>query len=835
MRPVPDDQRFYLDRGADLAGEITRLGLDLPLAGDYSSLARSLALGGITLANRLCADPLGGGDAGREGAPSRLTHRRYRQLARGGFGLIWFETTWVAADPELTGPHSLKLDQATLPAFAGLTDKVRAEAAAAGFAAPALILQLDHPQPARTPCDEIVGRYLAAAGLARQAGFDGVDLRCCGDNLLQRECEKELAGDHARLTDSLPALILQEIGARYPDLILAVRLCAFAARSRPPGMGTSLRDHRQPDLQRLQPLLSLLQQKRVSLLNITANHPNLRAKVETAAASPLAPEEFPHEHPLSDLGRRLQITAEIKKAVPGMALVAGGFSWLRHLLPQVASGALEAGIADLIGLGRPSLAYPGLAADLLAGRAMDEDKCCNQCSACVQLRAWGAPAGCLLHDPGVYGREYRRQWRFSAARMGAEARRCLQCRPASCVSTIPGRPDIPAMLGAYARGDLRRAGAVLRQGWPLPEMCSQLAPYSASGEMSCALGLSQSRPLPLRELAYEIAMAGRQSATPPRLPPATGRRIAVIGGGPCGIAATLRLLAEGHAVTLYEKTEKLGGVPELLIPEFRYAGADEEINLLLAPALHAGQLQIHYRTGLGRDIGLPAVKSNCDAVLLATGLWREQSLGEGEGIFSGLDFLRLAKAGQLDLQSRRAALLGGDDCAMDAACVLKDMGLEQVFILFPGSRSQMHWCLEENWFNQPGVQAMMLHRPLSYRLDRNGKVCAVLVGGMEIDRRGKPKPRPGGEFLLGVDTVVEAMQLRADLSIADGQPELHFGRDNLLKLPGRGSCRTRADGIFAAGALVNGGESVPACVVEGTRAAGEICRWLKQEGASGDG
>jgi dihydropyrimidine dehydrogenase (NAD+) subunit PreT len=218
--------------------------------------------------------------------------------------------------------------------------------------------------------------------------------------------------------------------------------------------------------------------------------------------------------------------------------------------------------------------------------------------------------------------------------------------------------------------------------------------------------------------------------------------------------------------------------------------------------------------------------------LLAVGLWKERTLGAGNGIYSGLDFLERCKAGTLRVPRGPAVVLAGGDCAMDAACLLKAAGADPLLILFGGSRSEMHWCMDDAWFAQPGVHARMLCRPVGYQLDGQGCVTGVRVIPMDPEAGGGARDLAGGGFIVAADMVVEAMGLSVADDVRAALPSLSFGEDGLLHGTGPGVCCTGMDGVFAAGALVNGGASVPQCVEEGIRVAGEIHNWLTGSGPS---
>ncbi|MEI7776053.1 MAG: hypothetical protein WCK17_14900 [Verrucomicrobiota bacterium] len=206
---IPDYQPFYIQSADGLRSEVARLGLEIPFEEDVSSLAQSLLVGGREVPNRFCAQPISGGDALEYGAPGLLTRRRYTAYARGGFGLIWVERT-SALQMEKQG--RLCLSAASVPQFASMLAEMRA----AATQPPVVLLQLNSREPAA---------LVSAARLARDAGFDGVDIQS-GREILPETL--------ARVRDAVP------------ELLLTTRLCGYEGIRG--GFGVSKGDFRKSDL-----------------------------------------------------------------------------------------------------------------------------------------------------------------------------------------------------------------------------------------------------------------------------------------------------------------------------------------------------------------------------------------------------------------------------------------------------------------------------------------------------------------------------------------------------------------------------------------------------------
>ncbi|MEA3212660.1 MAG: glutamate synthase small chain [Chthoniobacter sp.] len=749
---IPAYQPFYIESVEALRMEIARLGLVIPLDEDLSPLAQPLVIGRRRISNRFCAQPIAGGDAGPDGAPGELTRRRYRRYAEGRFGLIWVELT-AAGSTEKHGHLCLNGD--TLAAFRAMVQEMRASAADN----PTIVIQL---------ASEQIDLLIHAAMLAAEAGFDGVDLQCSRDVLPEA---------------------LAAVRERAPELLLTTRLCAYEAVRG--GFGVSVADYRQPDLAEPIRFVQRLRENGLVLLNVTAASPSLRGSERGVRGR--SDSENPDEHPLMTLDRQLRLACALRGAVPDLPVVGSGFSWLRQFVPQVAAGALRDGMIDFAGLGRGALAYPSAPAEIFAHSRMEPGSACMVCFACSQLREDGEPVGCVLRDPAAYGPVYRQMRRFDADQLLAGAARCHLCEAAPCVAASPTRTDIPAFIQAFRNGDESRAYEIIRARDPLPELTARLSPAWQECEGACIETTLSGTPVPILDLQYAIAWRARdRGQTGARVPPeATGQRVAVVGGGPAGIAAAIRLVELGHTVDLYEQADRLGGAPARVIPSDRLPNPRAEIEPLLQPALAAKRLQLRFGVTLGKELRLEELRADHEAVLLATGLWQEGSLGEAQGVVGSLAFLESSNHPLPD----RVAVLAGGDGAMDAARLAQNRGAKEIFVIFGGPRSALHWHLPESWFATPGVQAMMNWQPVGYETDQGGQVCGVRLRHSELHL----------ETVLPVGFVIEAMELQ----VAD-RIQAALGGET--------------DRVYTAGALVNGGASVSHCVAEGLATADAIHR-----------
>ncbi|MBN1557486.1 MAG: FAD-dependent oxidoreductase [Lentisphaerae bacterium] len=532
-------------------------------------------------------------------------------------------------------------------------------------------------------------------------------------------------------------------------------------------------------------------------------------------------------YPPADVQRALQAAREKRRAGATGPVMARGFTPLRHLAPHAAAGAVAEGVCDLAGFGRAALAYPGLARDVLERGALDPLRCCRACGACDRLRRAGEPAGCVLTDAEVYGSVYARMHRFSDARLRTEAGRCRVCAAPPCRAACPAGIDVPAFVSAFAEGDVGRAYAVLRRANPLPEMCSHLCPVGLQCEGACVETVLNGRPVPVRDIQAAVCRAARREglvrpAAVPRAP--AGRPVAVVGGGPAGIACAAALVGRGRRVVLLEGGDRLGGTPERVIPAVRLPDVQPEIENLLGAAREAGALEVRWGQTLGRTVRLETLRREFAAVVLACGVWQERALGPAAGAVDALTFLEEAKRGVRTSVPARVVILAGGDCAMDAARTARALGAADVFVLYAGTTADLHWHGAAEEFRSTGLHLLTLTEPLGYVTDAAGRlqgvrICRTLPGSAEAGGTRPCARVPDGESVLAAGLAVEAMGLEVDPALRAALPGVAFDARGRVAVAGDGSGRTSLDGVYAVGGLVNGGASVVQCIAEGLRAA----------------
>ena len=695
----------------------------------------------------------------------------------------------------------------------------------------------DYPVVSDEYLDRLQDTFLQASRLAADAGFDGVDVKSCHRYLVSELLASfTREGRYGGTFENRARFLIEtltRIRLDVPGVFVTTRMNAFDGIPHPYGFGVDREDGGTPDLTEPLALVGRLRELGIPVLNVSIGNPYFNPHYGRPFDFPVQGMRAPDEHPLVGLSRFMGITRRIQDAFSGLPVVGSGYSWLRQFVPYVASGVVQSHGATLIGLGREAFAYPDAVKDIQETGRMDPARCCVACSACSQIMRDGAMTGCVVRDSEIYGPQYRLGRRFALDRLQEEARRCRECEEPTCVRNCPAHVRIPAFIKAFADGDFKLAYEVLRESNALPEMC----PVEVQCEAGCLETIFCERPVAIGDIQLVTCrIARREGYTGVRLPQkSTGRKVAVVGGGPAGVACAIRLLESGHEVTILDQGSRLGGTPDDMIPFDRYESAQSEVDAILSPGDRAGRLSVHFGRALGRDISLAALRDNYDAVLLAAGLGGSKSLGHAPaGVMDAPIFLRTAKAGLLKSIPGRVAVIGGGNTAVDAAATARRMGAVDVFLIYRRSLAEMPaWPKEREAFTARGGHLLILTQPLGYAAGEDGRLTGLRIARTELgepDASGRRGPRivPDSESVLKVDLVVEALGQALTEDLKSALKDVALTDDGLVRTA-PDSCATSLPGIFAAGDIVNGGTTAVQAVADGMKAATEIDAFMQTE------
>jgi len=427
-----------------------------------------------------------------------------------------------------------------------------------------------------------------------------------------------------------------------------------------------------------------------------------------------------------------------------------------------------------------------------------------------------------------------------------EAMRCLQCRNAPCVEGCPVRINIRDFVGAIAQGDYGKALGIIKENSLLPAVCGRVCPQEVQCQEKCTAGLSLkdvSKAVSIGRLERFVADLDHNGAAAPTVASATGRKVAIIGSGPGGIVAAADTRRAGHDVTVFEAFHKPGGVMVYGIPEFRLPKAivQKELETLKKMGV---KIVTNFIVGRTRTIEQLLKEDGFDAVYIGVGAGLPSFMGiEGEslvGVYSANEYLTRANlmraydfgkgADTPIAASRRVAVVGGGNVAMDSARTAVRLGAEKVYLIYRRTEVEMPARVEEvHHAKEEGIEFHLLQNPKRILGDASGNVTAVEclryeLGEPDASGRRRPVAIPGSEFQIEVDTVIIAIGNLANPLIRQTTPGLEFNKYGNLVVDEH--CRTSMPGVFAGGDIVLGAATVILAMGQGRIAAAAINEYL---------
>jgi dihydropyrimidine dehydrogenase (NAD+) subunit PreT len=410
-----------------------------------------------------------------------------------------------------------------------------------------------------------------------------------------------------------------------------------------------------------------------------------------------------------------------------------------------------------------------------------------------------------------------------------EADRCYFCYDAPCVQACPTGIDIPSFIRKIATGNLKGSATAILSANILGGSCARVCPTEILCEQACVRTTQENRPIRIGALQrYATDWLFAQRIQPFARGTPTGRRVAVVGAGPAGLACAHRLALAGHAVTIFEARPKPGGLNEYGVAAYKLVDgfAQREVEFVLG----VGGIRIEYGKALGRDITLDALRRGYDAVFLGLGQSAVNALGlEGEatlgGVRNAVDFIaELRQATDLSAVAvgRRVVVIGGGNTAIDAASQSRRLGAEDVTIAYRrGPRDMPATVKEQAWAQTSGVRIRHWLAPVRLEVHA-GHVAAVVFARTRMGEDGK-LVFSDERVTIAADMVLKAVGQRFFAAPLEGiAPAVANGR-----IVVDADCRTSVPGVFAGGDCIAGPDLTVNAVQDGKIAAEAIDRMLR--------
>ncbi len=428
-----------------------------------------------------------------------------------------------------------------------------------------------------------------------------------------------------------------------------------------------------------------------------------------------------------------------------------------------------------------------------------------------------------------------------------EARRCLNCPTKPCTTACPVAINIPAFIERIVNEDIEGAYQIISASSSLPAVCGRVCPQERQCESKCVRG-KKGESVGIGRLERFVADYHREhSAQPPVLPTQNGHKVAIIGSGPSGLTAAGDLAKDGYQVTVFEALHLAGGVLVYGIPEFRLPkqivqkeidnlkaiGVDIQTNMVIGKILTIDELF---------DMGYEAIYIGSGA-----GLPRFMNIpGESlKGVYSANEYLtriNLMKAYQEGSKtpikhSKKVAVVGGGNVAMDAARSAMRMGADEVSIVYrrgmeelPARKEEVEHAMEE------GIIFRTLTNPVEVLGDEKGEVCGMKCVEMELgepDASGRRSPvvKPGTEFIMDIDTMIMAIGTSPNPLIRKTTPGLETNKRGCIVTDGENGLTSR-EGVYAGGDAVTGAATVILAMGAGKAAAKAIDEYIKSKEAA---
>lgn len=436
---------------------------------------------------------------------------------------------------------------------------------------------------------------------------------------------------------------------------------------------------------------------------------------------------------------------------------------------------------------------------------------------------------------------------YTAQQAMGEARRCLDCANPTCMEGCPVAIEIPSFIKSVERGAFLDAARVIHHTSSLPAVCGRVCPQEKQCESRCIHVKMGGKAVAIGNLERFVADYERESGQSalPTMAPINGRKIAVVGSGPAGLAFAGDMAKNGYLVTVFEALHEIGGVLKYGIPEFRLPNRIVDVEIA---GLERMGVTFVRDCIIGKTITVDDLRQQgFEGIFVATGAGLPNFMGiAGEnsvGVMSSNEYL--TRINLMDASNpaadtpigtaRRVIVVGGGNTAMDSCRTAKRLGAENVTIVYRRSEAEMPARLEEvKHAREEGIEFLTLHNPIEYIADERGRLQQVVLQQMELgepDASGRRSPVP----MTAVDGTPVTVTIPCDLAIVavgvspnpivpQSVGGLQLGRKNTIAVDD--DMQSNIPMLFAGGDIVRGGATVILAMGDGRRAAAAMHRKL---------
>lgn len=426
-----------------------------------------------------------------------------------------------------------------------------------------------------------------------------------------------------------------------------------------------------------------------------------------------------------------------------------------------------------------------------------------------------------------------------------EAMRCIMCKKPKCIDGCPVHVKIPEFIQKIADKDFKAAAAILKEDNALPAVCGRVCPQEEQCEKVCVLA-KKHEPVAIGHLErfaadWERNNIGVQLS---EKQPSTGKKVAIVGGGPAGLSCAGDLIQMGHDVTVFEALHDIGGVLIYGIPEFRLP---KEIVKAEVEGLENMGVKFEKNFVVGMAETVDELLEEFDAVFLGVGAGLPYFLNiageELNGVYSSNEYLtrvNLMKAydfpnndtPMFDVKDKTVAVFGGGNTAMDAVRTSLRLGAKRAMICYRRTEKEMPARVEEiHHAKEEGVEFMLLASPLEFMGDKNGwlrgmKLQKMKLGEPDASGRRRPVPIEGAVEEIAIEVAVIAIGNGSNPIISKTTPDLKVNKWGNI-IVDEETMKSNKKGVFAGGDIVTGGATVILAMGAGRTAATNINEYLK--------